>query len=225
MFNEPHPGYVGLPSLNAFDYNTDLHLSHVRELIASNLQTIPGINNFFNYTASAFQSFQLGTGHPTLVSTWTRSSPMPTKITSRTLLNTTKTKAWRPDGPTQGRCLWEYHDVWRWNTVTDQAVILRESYFTRHPDTGEKIDWYTDCYFPLAKRWSERVRKVSPDAIVFFEPIPNQVGWFTFLLLLYALTVLVQFCPKSWTEEHRPANMVFAPHWYVSGSYMVSSQD
>ncbi|KAF8802051.1 glycoside hydrolase family 5 protein [Phlegmacium glaucopus] len=176
MINEPHPGYIGLPSLNAFDYNTDLHLSHV---------------------PSAFQSFQLGTGHPTFVSTWTRSFPMPTKHTSHTLLNTTKTKAWRPDGPTQGRCLWEFHDVWRWNTVTDQAVILRENYFTKHPDTGKKIDWYTNCYFPLVKKWSERVRKASSsDVHVFLEPLPNE------------------FCPKAWTEEHRPSNMVFAPHWY-----------
>ena len=101
---------------------------------------------------------------------------MPTKLTTHTLLNTTNTKAWRPDGPTQGRCLWEYHDVWRWNTVTNQAVVLRENYFFIHLDTGKKIDWYTDCYFPLAKRWSEQVRKVLPDVIVFLEPIPNQVG-------------------------------------------------
>ena len=47
MINEPHPGYVGLPSLHGFDYNTDLHLSHIRELIGLNLQTIPGINDFF----------------------------------------------------------------------------------------------------------------------------------------------------------------------------------
>ena len=177
MINEPHSGYVDLPSLDAFHYNTDLHLSDIRELLLLQIcRPYPVSIIFSPYTASAFQSFQLGTGHPTMVSTWSRSSLMPTKITSQTLLNTTKTKAWRPDGPTQGRCLWEYHDVWRWNTVTDQAVILRENYFTRHPDTGEKIDWYTNCYFPLAKRWSERVRKVSPDAIVFLEPIPNQVG-------------------------------------------------
>lgn len=29
--NEPHRGYINLPSLHEFDYNTDLHLSHVRE--------------------------------------------------------------------------------------------------------------------------------------------------------------------------------------------------
>ena len=57
MISEPHSGYVGLQSLDAFDYNTELHFSHVRELIASNLQTIPGIHKIFNYIASAFQSF------------------------------------------------------------------------------------------------------------------------------------------------------------------------
>ena len=148
----------------------------------SPLTDITGLNGFFppKYSASAFQSFQLGTGHPTFVSTWTRSFPMPTKRTSHTLLNTTKTKAWRPDGPTQGRCLWEFHDVWRWNTVTDQAVILRGNYFTKHPDTGKKIDWYTDCYLPLVKKWSGRVRKASPDVLVFLEPLPNEAGLFFF---------------------------------------------
>lgn len=29
--NEPHRGYVELQSLHAFDYNTDLHLGHVRK--------------------------------------------------------------------------------------------------------------------------------------------------------------------------------------------------
>ena len=174
MINEPHSGYVGLQSLDAFD-NTELHFSHVRELFASNLQTIPGILiYFFNYIC--FQVIPIGSWSSNHGINMTRSSIMPTKLTTHTLLNTTKTKAWRSDRPTQGRCLWEYHDVWRWNTVTDQVVVLRENYFSRYSDTGKKIDWYTDCYFPLAKRWSEQVRKVLPDVIVFLEPIPNQVG-------------------------------------------------
>ena len=32
--NEPHRGYIQIPSLHAFDYNTDLHLSHVRKSIS-----------------------------------------------------------------------------------------------------------------------------------------------------------------------------------------------
>ncbi|KDR76952.1 hypothetical protein GALMADRAFT_246095 [Galerina marginata CBS 339.88] len=175
MINEPHPGYVNV-SMHSFNYNTDLHLSHI---------------------PSAFQSFQLGAGHPTLVPTYTRSFPMPTKLTSHTMLNTLGVKAWRPDGPTLGRCLWEYHDVWRWDNTTDKAVVLRENYFRQHPDTGKKVDWSTDLYYPFAKKWSERVRKASSNAkLVFLEPIPNE------------------FCSPSWTKERRPENMVFAPHWY-----------
>lgn len=30
MMNEPHRGYIDLPSLHEFGYWTDLHLSHVR---------------------------------------------------------------------------------------------------------------------------------------------------------------------------------------------------
>ncbi|KAF9531115.1 cytoplasmic protein [Crepidotus variabilis] len=176
MMNEIHPGYINLPSLHSFDYKTNLHLSHI---------------------PSAFESFQLGAGHPTMVSTWGRSFPVPTKRTHSTLINTAGVKAWRPDGPTGGRCVWEYHDVWRWSNASNKAVSLRENYFRMHPDSGKEIDFYADCYYPFSLRWSERVRKASnPDKLVFLEAIPNE------------------FCPKSWTAENRPTNMVFAPHWY-----------
>ena len=35
MMNEPHRGYIDLQSLHSFDYNTDLHLAHVREYFLS----------------------------------------------------------------------------------------------------------------------------------------------------------------------------------------------
>ena len=72
-------------------------------------------------------------------STWTRSFPMPTKKTSTTLLNTSKRKAWRSDGPTNGRCLWELHHVWGWDNVKDQPVVLQENYFSKIPSTGKKV--------------------------------------------------------------------------------------
>ncbi|KAJ7243602.1 glycoside hydrolase [Mycena haematopus] len=176
MMNEPHRGYIDLKSLHEFDYNTDLHLS---------------------YVPSPFQSFQLGAGHPTSVSFWSRSFPMPTSKTSEAVLNTGGRKAWRPDGPTLGECLWAMHGVWGWDRNKDVAVVLRENYFSKHPLSGEKIDWYTDFYYPFLHKWANRVRSVSPPAkIIFVEAIPNE------------------FCPASWTPEHRVPNMVYAPHWY-----------
>jgi hypothetical protein len=64
---------------------------------------------------------------------------MPTKKTSTTLLNTSKRKAWRPDGPTNGHCLWELHHVWGWDNVKDQPVVLQENYFSKNPVTGKKV--------------------------------------------------------------------------------------
>ncbi|OJT05214.1 hypothetical protein TRAPUB_4039 [Trametes pubescens] len=176
IMNEPHRGYVELQSLHAFDYNTDLHLGHV---------------------PTAFQSFMLGTGHSVAVGHWTRSFPMPTRLTSQRVINTTGQKAWREDGPTQGKCIWEMHGVWGWDQKKDEGVVLRENYFKRDPHSGREIDWYTDFYYPFVKKWAERVRSVtSEDKVVFTEPIPNE------------------FCPSSWTPERRPTNVVYAPHWY-----------
>ncbi|KAL6302254.1 glycoside hydrolase superfamily [Sparassis latifolia] len=176
IMNEPHRGYIELQSMHEFDYNTDLHLGHV---------------------PTAIQSFMLGAGYPTEVGHWTRSWPFPTRLTSQKVINTSRQKAWRDDGPTEGRCLWEMHGVWGWDKIKNTSVVLRESYFKKHPMTGQKVEWYTDFYYPLINRWTDRVRSVSnAEKMVFLEPIPNE------------------FCPSSWTVERRPSNMVYAPHWY-----------
>ncbi|KDQ21322.1 glycoside hydrolase family 5 protein [Botryobasidium botryosum FD-172 SS1] len=176
IMNEPHRGYIQLPSLHEFDYNTDLHLHDA---------------------PSAIQSFALASGHPTSIPHYVRSFPFPTRVSHHVIRNEDGIVVWREDGPTKGRCLWETHGVWGWDIEKKVAVPLKESYFTRDSRTGEKIDWYKDCWYPFIKRWEERVhRSAGKDKILFVEPIPNE------------------FCPQSWSAEHRPANMVFAPHWY-----------
>ncbi|KAH9988245.1 glycoside hydrolase superfamily [Russula compacta] len=158
MMNEPHRGYIDLPSLHKFDYNTDLHLG---------------------YVPSAFQSFLLGAGHPTNVDRWTRSFPMPTKRTGQELLNPQGHKAWGENGPTGGQDLWEMHGVWEWDSAKNTGTVLRETYFVNDPVTGRKIDWYTDFYYPFLKRWTERVRGAvangrGHEKLFFVEPIPNE---------------------------------------------------
>ena len=81
----------------------------------------------------------LGSGYPTLVSHYTRSFPMPTRMTSHSLLNPDKRSAWRLDGPTQGKCAWEMHGVWGWDKTKREGVVLREKYFAKHPVSGRKV--------------------------------------------------------------------------------------
>jgi hypothetical protein len=47
MMNEPHRGYIQIPSLHAFDYNTDLHLSHVRK--SNSLTTHASLNSLRSF--------------------------------------------------------------------------------------------------------------------------------------------------------------------------------
>ncbi|KAG8959135.1 hypothetical protein FRC05_008056, partial [Tulasnella sp. 425] len=115
ILNEPHAGYIGLPSMHEFDYNTDLHLNDI---------------------PSARQSFMLGAGYPTLVPHWTRSFPMPTRLTSRNMRNIKGRKVWREGGPTGGQCIWESHGVWGYDNVKKEGVVLKETYFTRRPSDG-----------------------------------------------------------------------------------------
>jgi hypothetical protein len=188
--NEPHRGYIDLPSLHEFDYKTDLHLSYVRTCWfhrSAPLRTHP-------FPASAFQSFMLASGYPTSVGYWTRSFPFPTRRTAYNVLNPMGRKAWRKDGPTDGKCVWEMHGVWGYDLIKKEGVVLRENYFVKHPMTGKKVtsyalcffalahfhqvDWYTDFYFPFVRRWSERVSMYTPNGenkLLFLEPIPNEV--------------------------------------------------
>jgi hypothetical protein len=63
-------------------------------------------------------------------------------------------KAWRADGPTQGACIWEMHGVWGWDKNKSEAVPLREGYFNKHPDTGEKV-----CVIVIIHRYFISTRK------------------------------------------------------------------
>lgn len=54
-------------------------------------------------------------------------------------MNTAGRKAWREDGPTGGRCLWEMHDVWRWDSNANEGIILKEDYFIQDSMTGRKV--------------------------------------------------------------------------------------
>jgi hypothetical protein len=67
---------------------------------------------------------------------------MPTRIGGHTLLNANKVKAWREDGPTGGKCIWQMHNVWDWDTKKNEAVVLQEEYFKVHPRTKKPVSLF-----------------------------------------------------------------------------------
>ena len=103
------------------------------------MTSFPPSKNSSLFPASAFQSFMLASGYPTSVGYWTRSFPFPTRRTAYNVLNPMGRKAWRKDGPTNEKCVWEMHGVWGYDVLKKEGVVLRENYFVKHPMTGKKV--------------------------------------------------------------------------------------
>ncbi|KAI8818413.1 glycoside hydrolase superfamily [Fimicolochytrium jonesii] len=151
VINEPHPGFIGLESVHAFDPLKDLHIGPV---------------------PSAFQSMALASGIPQEVDFWVRSWPWPTRRAGKRLLNQGKASAWLP-----GReCVWKQHGVW---DIGPDGVprCLNANYFARVPSTGERVNFDQDCYVPFIKRYTDAIVAANPSLFVFFEPVPNEAAF------------------------------------------------
>ena len=123
--NEPHPGYLGLPSFHCWNENTDLHYQHV---------------------PSALQGMALGAGYPQRIPFYERSFPVPTRLARHVLIEP-QTTAWA-----EGRsCIWRDHRVWEWDESKQAAIVLQNSYFQFNPRTGKPFEFYTDAWFPFIK--------------------------------------------------------------------------
>lgn len=95
---------------------------------------------------------------------------MPTRKTAKITLNPKGRKAWREDGPTQGKCVWQMHDVWGWDTKKDEGVVLRESYFINNPKTGKKVCFRFEelASWPISRILDRLVYR-------FLLPLPSQM--------------------------------------------------
>ncbi|KAL0098124.1 glycoside hydrolase family 5 protein [Phycomyces blakesleeanus] len=170
VMNEPHPGYIGLNSLKEFD---------------------PISNLIFGDSPTPLQSFALGSGIPQTVGVYIKSWPFPTKRSHDRVINESKTSAWI-DGQS---CVWKEHNVWGVNKSTGEPELLDSAYFSKHPSTGVKVDFYKDFYMPFVNSYAKAIQSVKSDWYCFVEPLANEKS-----------PVLTE------TDHHH--NMVFAPHWY-----------
>ncbi|KAI9320157.1 glycoside hydrolase superfamily [Dichotomocladium elegans] len=169
VLNEPHPGYIGLEHLDAFD---------------------PIVNLIFGDAPSPLQCFALGDGIPQKVGVYIKSWPFPTKRSHTRVINESKTSAWLPGY----QCVWRQHGVWD-TDKEGQPRLLDTHYFSKHPKTGAKIEFYRDFYVPFVNRYAKAIQAVKKDWYCFAEPLANEK------------------CPEFGPDDHH-VNMVYAPHWY-----------
>lgn len=105
------------------------------------------------------------------------------------MVNTEKESAWL-----EGECLWKQHGVWSVNPKTGQPQVDKPDYFSRHPVTGQKID-FSRFYLDFVGKYSRAVQTVIPSAFIFVEPVPNEPA-------------------PVWGPGDHEENIVYAPHWY-----------
>jgi len=146
----------------------------------------------------------LGEGIATKVDVydWTRLGPWKQ---GSTIVNPRGCKAWlssnsydkkygwqRDPGWKLGKCIWAQHGVWDLETRT----LSRPDYFLFNR-YGKKLDhdgWLRDYFMAHFRRYSEMVRSVHKDAIMFLQPP-------------------VMFVPPVLSPSERK-RLVFSPHYY-----------
>ncbi|KAJ1557683.1 hypothetical protein HK096_005898, partial [Nowakowskiella sp. JEL0078] len=148
VINEPHPGYIGISNLNAFD---------------------PSVNLLYGTCPSALQSFALGDGISQDVGLWKKSWPWPTRKTGTILMNKEGVSCWL-NGK---KCIWREHGVWDLDT-NGNPKILKPDYFTTDPKTGKPLKFNEQCYLPFVYKFRDAICSVNDKWLVFFEPVPNE---------------------------------------------------
>lgn len=169
VMNEPHSGYIGLSTLDEFD---------------------PIVNLIFGDAPKPLQCFALGDGIPQQVGVYIKSWPFPTRKSHDRWINQSRTSAWLPGQS----CIWRQHGVWDLNSK-GEPVLVDSAYFSKHPKTGEPVDFYRDFYVPFVNRYAQAIQKVNPDWYCFVEPLANEKS------------------PTFGPQDHHH-NMIYAPHWY-----------
>lgn len=90
-------------------------------------------------------------------------------------------------------------DIWRKEGVwgldeNDLPIILNNDYFTTK--NGKNVDFYNDYLSPFINSYSESIRDVIPDSIIFFESHP------------------IRILKGEKVTFNVPENVVHAGHWY-----------
>eukprot|EP00158_Paraphelidium_tribonemae_P005343 Partr_v1_DN27291_c0_g1_i1_m38474 putative Glycosyl hydrolase len=90
-------------------------------------------------------------------------------------------------------CIWQAHGVY--DPVSKKSI--RPDYFSRHPSSGEKVDWVSDFWRPFVRLYTGIIRSAHKNAIMFVETPVNEI-------------------PPAWDpKEGDPKDRIcFTPHWY-----------
>lgn len=132
-----------------------------------------------------FQAMLLGAGYPQEVAVWETTLHGPRQV-GTTQLNPGALSVWRAGY----RCLWQQNGVWTDEGGTPR--VLRPHHFSR--ESGGTVDFPRQYLKPFALRFTEAIRAVHPEAMIFLEGVPGRGH-------------------PPWVADD-PPNVANAAHWY-----------
>lgn len=146
VMNEPHNGFIGLPTLQYFDSDVLLHLGDM---------------------PNALQSMRLAAGIPQEVPHYTQSWPVPSRHTSTSSVNPNGICAWL-----KGRKdIWLEHGVYFADGKHQDQYF--STFPAGHSRAGDLVNFNRDFYVPFLHEFDRAIKSVRADTWTFIEPIPN----------------------------------------------------
>jgi hypothetical protein len=146
-------------------------------------------------TPTPFQSMACASGFPQKVNVWGIGLLGIWKYRS-VVLNPDGVSLWR-DGT---NCIWREHGVWDINKQ-GKPELLKSGYFSHI--RGHRVDFWKDYIKPFFQKFTNEIRTVKPDAIIFYGISPQQK------------------MPQLFGDSG--SNLVNASHWYDAATLVTKN--
>jgi hypothetical protein len=141
-----------------------------------------------------FQSMLLGSGYPQEAAVYELGKEG-MKVIGSAILNARGEKLWRRE------CVWKQNGVW--TDEGDQPRLLQPDHFAQ--TDGRPVDFTSDYLKPFALRYTQAIRAIDPDALIFIEAEPGGDH-------------------PHWQADD-PAGVVNSAHWYDISTLFTKSFD
>lgn len=138
------------------------------------------------YTPSGWQSFQMASGYPQKIKIYDR-DVLGEHLIGEEVVNAERASLWK-EGFT---CVWREAGVWE-ISASGEPELKRPDYF--HAVRGKSVDFHRDYLMPFCRRYTEMVRSVDAEKIIFIEQMPGN--------------------PSPEVAPGELGELVYAGHWY-----------
>ncbi len=175
------------PYVIGFDTLNEPHQGWIEHLVDGS--DIKGFSEVLGYNFTPFDAMLTGSGFTRTIG-YKEIKRFGIKETRKNEINKNKTSCWF-----EGHAdIWQIEGVWGLDH-NESPIILKNDYFLGKK--SKKIDFYRDCLSPFIRNYTNTIRNIIPDSIIFFEG-----------------SAVKLMTSEELKFTRLPENIVHAGHWY-----------